>query len=115
MNLHGTPAYIGYESNLLCLLEGSFCHCRQSPVKTLGARAPTSAAEGGLAPQSPSPAPRASLFWCLLWGGFGGFGKVSSEHPVVVVGERWVLQSIATNSVRLGGFKGVCPWRGTLL
>lgn len=91
MNLHGTPASIGYESNLLCLLKRSFCHCRQSPVKTLGAPAPTPAAQSGLTPQIPSPALRASLVSCLLWGGFGGFCKVSSKHPVGVAGEGWVL------------------------
>lgn len=103
MNLHGTPACVGYESNLLCLLEGSFCHRRQSPVNTLGAPTPTPAAQDGLTPQNPSPAPRASLFWGAL-GWFWGLGKAPSEHPVVFGGKRAAVLRTASGWVGSGVF-----------
>jgi len=82
-------------------------------MKTLEPPAPAPA-QGGLTPQVPSPVPRASLFWSLLWGGFGGCCKAASEYPVVVWGERWVLQSSA--GVACGGVgSGVFPLAGVLL
>lgn len=55
MNLHGTSACVGYESNLLSLLEGSFCHRRLSPGEPLGPPAP--AALAGLGASRPAQVP----------------------------------------------------------